>query len=75
MFQEWKAETLAEGRKQGRQEGQQAGMVKLTLGQLQQRLGRISAVIRKKIVNLPSEKLEELGLALLEFRTQKDLSD
>ena len=79
VAKELRAEARQEGRQQGhregRQEGQQEGMVKLTLVLLQQRLGRISAAIRRKIVSLSSEKLEELGLALIEFRTQKDLSN
>jgi hypothetical protein len=75
----WIMSTLAdtwikEGRKEGRKEGIQEGSAALTVRQLQRRLGRVSARTRDRICGLPLEELEELGVALLDFDTSKDLT-
>jgi hypothetical protein len=77
------AETwLKQGRKQGVQEGiaqgiaqgMQQGAASVTIRQLQRRLGKVSARNRERVRALKVEQLEELGVALLDFEAQKDLT-
>ncbi len=62
-----------EGMEEGRREGIQEGEVKLVLRQLQRRLGDIPENIQETIRGLSVERLEELGIALLDFKSQSDL--
>ena len=73
------AETwLKQGRKQGVQEGiargMQQGAASVTIRQLQRRLGNVSVRNRERVRALKVEQLEELGVALLDFEAQKDLT-
>jgi predicted transposase/invertase (TIGR01784 family) len=63
-----------QGKKEGRIEGIREGASALTLRQLRRRFGRISAPTRERILSLSAEDLQELGIALLDFSSQKDLS-
>lgn len=78
VAEEWKAELMpqlrAEARAELEAELRQEGQAELTLILLGKRLGKVSAAARKKILRLPAEKLQELGLALFDFHTPKDLS-
>ena len=62
-----------EGLQQGRQEGRHEGEAELVLKLLARRLGALSAAQEKSIRKLPLTKIEELGEALLEFRSRTDL--
>ena len=65
FFQEW----IDEGRQQGRVET----MLSLTVQQLEKRFGKLPRTSQQQIKKLPSEKMEELSLALLDFQSSKDL--
>jgi predicted transposase/invertase (TIGR01784 family) len=67
-------EGLEKGLRQGRKEGARKGAADFALLLLRQRLGRVSALARKQILTLSEEDLQSLGIALLEFKNQKDLS-
>ncbi|TRV31676.1 MAG: DUF4351 domain-containing protein, partial [Microcystis flos-aquae Mf_QC_C_20070823_S20D] len=47
----------------------------LVLRQLQRRFGEIPQNLEETIRNLPVERLEDLGLALLDFNTLTDLDN
>ena len=67
-------ELLAEGRLEGRQQGEALGEVKATLRQLTHRCGPLSPAATARIQALPLERLEALGLALLDFSGAEDLA-
>ena len=77
FFQEWINQGLQQGRQQGLQQGLQQGRfearLSLTLQQLEKRFGKLPKTAQQQIKKLPLEKMEELGLALLDFQTSKDL--
>ncbi|WP_423202549.1 DUF4351 domain-containing protein [Microcystis flos-aquae] len=62
-------------REQAVQQGEQRGEAKLVLRQLQRRFGEIPQNLEETIRNLPVERLEDLGLALLDFDTLTDLDN
>ncbi|MEL4895781.1 Rpn family recombination-promoting nuclease/putative transposase [Crocosphaera sp. Alani8] len=66
-------EGMEEGRREGIQEGEQREASKLVLRQLQRRLGDIPERIQETIRGLSVEQLEDLGIALLDFKSQSDL--
>ncbi|NCS31091.1 MAG: DUF4351 domain-containing protein, partial [Microcystis aeruginosa F13-15] len=57
------------------QEGVQQEALKLVIRQLQRRFGEIPQNLEEIIRNLPVERLEDLGLALLDFNTLTDLDN
>jgi flagellar biosynthesis/type III secretory pathway protein FliH len=66
---------LQQGVQQGVQQGEQRGEAKLVLRQLQRRFGEIPQNLEETIRKLPVERLEDLGLALLDFDTLTDLDN
>jgi len=78
LAETWIKEGMKKGHREGVLEGIEQGMRKgtaaLTVRQLQARLGPLDARTRARIGRLPVESLEDLGVALLEFRTRKDLT-
>ncbi|MFM7549449.1 MAG: DUF4351 domain-containing protein [Cyanobacteriota bacterium] len=58
----------------GRQEGEARGEVKATLRQLSRLCGRLDDVTIARIQALPLERLEALGLALLDYSGADDLA-
>ncbi|MCA2604185.1 DUF4351 domain-containing protein, partial [Microcystis sp. M26BS1] len=62
-------------REQAVQQGVQQEALKLVLRQLQRRFGEIPQNLEETIRNLPVERLEDLGLALLDFDTLTDLDN
>ena len=62
-------------REQAVQQGVQRGEAKLVLRQLQRRFGEIPQNLEETIRKLPVERLEDLGLALLDFNTLTDLDN
>ena len=82
IYQMWRAEALKEGReeglKQGLEQGLQQGLqqeaARLTLSQLQRKLGPLPEDLSETIRRLPTEQLEGLAEALLDFQTLADLT-
>ena len=64
---------LAEGREEGREEGRRREASTLALRQLERRCGSLEAPTTARIEALNLSQLEELALALLDFRSAQDL--
>ncbi|MFN6008810.1 MAG: DUF4351 domain-containing protein, partial [Microcystis sp.] len=75
LYQQDREQAVQEGVQQGVQQGEQRGEAKLVLRQLQRRFGEIPQNLEETIRNLPVERLEDLGLALLDFETLTDLDN
>lgn len=60
--------------KEGMQKGRQEAGVELTLRQLQLQIGEVSARTQARIRKLSFDQLAELGEALLDFKSAKDLA-
>lgn len=58
---------------QDRELAKQEGEQRLIIRQLNRRIGEIDSSLIQKIQELPVEKLEELGEALLDFTSVTDL--
>jgi len=71
LYQQDREQAIQEGVQQGRQQGE----AYLLLRQLQRRFGEIPQNLQENIRNLPVERLEDLGLALLDFNTLTDLDN
>ena len=71
LYQQDREQAIQEGVQQGRQQGE----AYLLLRQLQRRFGEIPQNLQENIRNLPVERLEDLGLALLDFNTLTDLEN
>jgi predicted transposase YdaD len=72
---EGRAEGLLEGRNEGRAEGQRVEASALALKLLERRCGTLSPAITARIEALDLPQLEELALALLDFKGPDDLKD
>ena len=72
--EDWIREGEKKGIKEGIKKGIRKGQADLTLLLLERRIGRVSPSARQRILSLPPEKLQDLGVALLDFSTSKDLS-
>jgi len=68
------AQGLAEGRAEGASEGRHREALFLTLRQLERRLGPLNATCRARVETLALERLEELALALLDFKKPEQLN-
>lgn len=75
IYQEIQQEALQRGVEQGLQQGQQQEAAILVLRQLTRRLSQVAPEMRSQIQKLTVEQLEELGEALLDFSSAKDLTD
>jgi flagellar biosynthesis/type III secretory pathway protein FliH len=75
LYQQDREQAVQQGVQQGIQQGRQQGEAYLLLRQLQRRFGEIPQNIEETIRNLPVERLEDLGLALLDFDTLTDLDN
>ena len=64
---------LQQGLQQGRREGKQEGEVDLITRQLTRRLGEVDSFLIERIRELSLDRLEELGVALLDFSSVADL--
>jgi len=67
IYQDIKAEGLQEGRQQGE--------ANLVLRQLSRKLGNLSPQVQNAVRQLDTERIEELGDALLDFAAMSDLTD
>ena len=65
---------LQEGRREGLQEGRREEAARITMRQLEWRIGPISARTQSRIRKLPIEQVEQLGVNLLDFSSRKDLT-
>jgi len=72
---EGKAEGKAEGLQEGRQQGRQQGEANLVLRLLTRKLGNLSPQVQNAVRQLDTERIEELGDALLDFVEMSDLTD
>ncbi len=70
-----KEQGLQQGLQQGRQEGRQEGEAKLVLRLLNRRFKTLSQSETKAVRNLPLEKIEALGEALLDFSSHGDFAE
>jgi predicted transcriptional regulator len=75
LYQQDREQAVQQGVQQGIQQGRQQGEAKLVLRQLQRRFGEIPQNLEETIRKLPVERLEDLGLALLDFDTLTDLDN
>jgi predicted transposase/invertase (TIGR01784 family) len=66
---------LLQGEKQGRKQGLQQGQAQLAIKLLESRIGSLPKLTQSQINKLPTEKIMELGIALLDFKTKKDLQN
>ncbi len=77
FFQEWINRGLKQGQEQGLQQGLQQGLhqglAQITIKQLEARIGKLSKLAQDQINMFPSDKVMELGIALLDFTSKKDL--
>ncbi len=73
IYQEIRDEGKREGRQEGRQEGKREEGISFVLRLLNRRIGVISGELEQKIRQLPLNTLEDLGEALLDFKTEADL--
>jgi hypothetical protein len=75
VYEQWRKETLQEGRQEGIQVGLQQGERSLILRQLSRRVGVMSPEVRSQVELLPLHRLEVLSEALLDFENADDLMD
>jgi flagellar biosynthesis/type III secretory pathway protein FliH len=75
LYQQDREQAVQQGVQQGIQQGRQQGEAYLLLRQLQRRFGEIPQNFEETIRKLPVERLEDLGLALLDFNTLTDLDN
>jgi predicted transposase YdaD len=70
--EQWKQQGLQEGRQEEREASRQreAGLI---LRQIQRRIGVIPTALASRVRELPLERIESLGEALLDFSTPQDL--
>ncbi len=73
VFLEWEQSTLDRGRQEGIAEGRHDGTLSLVQRLITQRFQRVSSTLQQQVAALPTEKLEELAVALLELSTEADL--
>ena len=78
--EQWKQQGLQQGLEQGLEQGIEQGLAAgrrreagLVLKQLQRRIGLIPAGLTGQIQDLPLERIEALGEALLDFNNLADL--
>lgn len=74
VYQEAKADGIAEGQAKGKAEGQLEEGRSLILRQLSRRVGELTPAVRSQIQSLSLTQLESLGEALLDFTGTEDLN-
>jgi flagellar biosynthesis/type III secretory pathway protein FliH len=75
LYQQDREQAIQEGLERGLQQGRQQGEADLLLRQLQRRFGEIPQNFAETICGLPVERLEDLGVALLDFNILADLDN
>jgi len=69
LMNPWVKQGWEDGKKEGRQEGKE----ELVVRQLKRRLGSVSTTVRERLNHLSSEQLNDLGEALIDFKSSADL--
>jgi flagellar biosynthesis/type III secretory pathway protein FliH len=69
----WKEEGIQIGLQRGLQQGLQQGSTVLVLRQLKKRFAKLAKKTETRIQKLPTEKVQELREALLDFKDRSDL--
>jgi hypothetical protein len=69
LMSSWERKGREEGIAAGRQEGKEELVVRL----IQRRLGSVSKAVMEQLTQLSSEQLNELGEALLDFKTASEV--
>ena len=64
---------MKEGLEKGREQGMEQGTRQLLMRQLREKLGGLGGATAKRVEALPKNRLEELGVALLDFTCRGDL--
>ncbi len=64
---------MKEGLEKGREQGMEQGTRQLLMRQLREKLGGLGRATAKRVEALPKNRLEELGVALLDFTCRGDL--
>ncbi|NCR80873.1 MAG: DUF4351 domain-containing protein [Microcystis aeruginosa K13-10] len=75
LYQQDREQAVQQGVQQGIQQGRQQGEADLLIRLIQRRFGEIPQNREETIRKLPVERLEDLGLALLDFDTLTDLDN
>ena len=70
----WMEDGIQQGFQQGFQQGKKQEGQALILRQVKKRFSAVKQTIENKIEGLSLEKLEELGEALFDFKTESDLA-
>ncbi len=73
LYQQEKEQAIQQGEQRGEQRGEHKEALKLVFRLLQRRFGEIPQDVEETIRQLSVERLEDLGLALLDFESQSDL--
>jgi predicted transposase/invertase (TIGR01784 family) len=73
LLETWIEKGVQQGLELGVQQGRQEEALKFTLRLLARRFGELSGRLQARLRHLSVVQLEELGLALLEFKTTADL--
>lgn len=73
VYEQWREETLQQGRQEGIQLGLQQGERALVLRLLARRVGTMPAEVIAQVEALSLPELETLGEALLEFSTLEEV--
>jgi predicted transposase YdaD len=77
VYQDILQKGVQKGLQQGLQEGLQQGLQRerrLVIRLLERLIGKLSATTRRQIEEFDADQLEELGEALVDFRSEKDLT-
>jgi flagellar biosynthesis/type III secretory pathway protein FliH len=64
---------LAKGRAEGRAEGLAEGQLRILLGQISKRFGRVPVAVRQRLAAMNSKELAAAGLRLLDAKRIDDL--
>jgi hypothetical protein len=73
LMNPWVKQGWEEGKQEGIQEGIQVGKEEIVVRQLNRRFGSVSAEVTARLNRLSSEHLNDLGEALIDFKTPADL--
>ncbi|MGH9844873.1 MAG: DUF4351 domain-containing protein [Blastocatellia bacterium] len=70
----WERTGFAKGIIEGEKKGKIEGKIEVMLKQLNRQVGELSATTHKRIARLSASQLDQLALALIDFKSQADLN-